>query len=297
MTSYLPLRETRGRVLLDTDIGPDCDDAGALAVLFSLRKRYGFSVAGIVNCTSNPYGAPAVDAIRAYYGAPEFPLGEYRRRPFLPDESRYNKTLAERFSPAYAEGKRFSDSAEVYREALEGSPDGGLTVITIGQFNALADAMRRMPELFRRKMGALVSMAGQYPASGNEYNISTDAESARYVFDRLPCPAVLSGHEIGYAFETGFPDGIPRPENPVWQAYTLWTGGKTVRYSFDLTAVYYAVMGPESYFTLSPALRFLVEEDGSSRGEEDPEGKVRFLILADREGMRKRLDGILAEAP
>ena len=290
-----PLKNTRGRILLDTDIGPDCDDAGALAVLFSLQKKTGFEIAGIVNCTSNPWGAGAVDAIRAFYAMPGIPIGEFRRRPFLPDCAKYNKALAERFSPAYRRGEAFSDSAEVYRKALEESPDHGLTVVTIGQFNALADAMKLYPALFEKKLGALISMAAEYPASRGEYNITCDAESASYVFARVSCPVILSGHEIGYSFETGFPDGIERPENPVWLAYKLWTDGNTVRWSWDLTAVYYAVMGAEDYFGYSPSLFVEVAPDGSSSSRLDENGNARFLILRDRDGLKDRLNGILKE--
>ncbi len=290
-----PLKNTRGRVLLDTDIGPDCDDAGALAILFSLEKKTGFEIAGVVNCTSNPWGAGAVDAIRAFYGMPEIPIGEFRRRPFLPDCLKYNKTLAERFSPACRRGDAFPDSAEVYKKALEESPDHGLTVVTIGQFNALADAMRLYPDLFEKKLGALISMAAEYPASRGEYNVACDAESAAYVFSHVSCPVILSGHEVGYSFETGFPDGIERPENPVWLAYKLWTDGNTVRWSWDLTAVYYAIMGGEGYFDCSPPLFVDVAPDGSTTSRMAGDGNARFLILRDKDGLRDRLNGILQE--
>ena len=290
-----PLKNTRGRILLDTDIGPDCDDAGALAVLFALQKKHGFEIAGIVNCTSNPWGSGAVDAIRSFYGLSGFPIGGFTRRPFLPDHSKYNKALTEKFSPSFRTGElSFPDSAEVYREALEESPDHGLTVVTIGQFNALADAVKRYPALFEKKLAALISMAGEYPASAGEYNVACDAESAACVFSRLSCPVILSGHEIGYSFETGFPDGLERPENPVWLAYRLWTGGAPVRYSFDLTAVYYAVMGTEGFFDYSPPLFVEVAPDGSSRSRTDEDGNARFLILRDRDGLQARLNGILA---
>jgi len=295
MTLPEPLKSTRGPVLLDTDIGPDCDDAGALAVLFSLQKKTGFSIAGIVNCTSNPWGAGAVDAVRAFYGMPELPIGEFRRRPFLPDFSKYNKALSEEFSPLFRAGRGFSDSAEIYKKALEESPDHALTVVTIGQFNALADAMRLYPALFRKKLGLLVSMAGDYPAGKREYNVYSDAESARYVFGQVSCPVILSGHEVGYAFKTGFPDGIERLENPVWLAYKLWNDGKTTRFSWDLTAVYFAVMGLEEFFDLSPALSLEVTSDGSTPSREEEGGNFRFLILKDAAGLQARLNGILRE--
>ena len=43
--SYSPLSQLQRTVILDTDIGPDCDDAGAIACLLFWQERYHFSVA------------------------------------------------------------------------------------------------------------------------------------------------------------------------------------------------------------------------------------------------------------
>ena len=36
---FEPLRTVRRSLILDTDIGPDCDDVGALAVMYILKRH------------------------------------------------------------------------------------------------------------------------------------------------------------------------------------------------------------------------------------------------------------------
>lgn len=60
--------EERGRlILVDTDIGGDCDDAGAMAVLFRLAREKHFSFA-VACCTPEPAGAEVVGAIAGSRG-------------------------------------------------------------------------------------------------------------------------------------------------------------------------------------------------------------------------------------
>jgi hypothetical protein len=64
------------RIIFDTDMGSDCDDAGALAVLHVYADR---GLAEIIGCIYSsgkvPYGAGVVEAINVYYGRPEIPIG------------------------------------------------------------------------------------------------------------------------------------------------------------------------------------------------------------------------------
>lgn len=79
---YEPLKRVKREILLDTDIGPDCDDAGALALLHHFSKKYGIRISGICNCTSNLYGCGAIDVIGRYCGADDIPIGMTDRKGF-----------------------------------------------------------------------------------------------------------------------------------------------------------------------------------------------------------------------
>ena len=66
-------------IILDTDIGPDCDDAGAMAVLHVLANNNEAEILGIMCCTSSQWGAPCIDAINTYYGRGYLPVGTYTK--------------------------------------------------------------------------------------------------------------------------------------------------------------------------------------------------------------------------
>jgi hypothetical protein len=82
-------------VLVDTDIGPDCDDAGALAVLHALADRGGVEILGVMYALSNPYGAPCVDAINTYYGRADIPVGTLKDDDLLKNTTAFNQFIAE----------------------------------------------------------------------------------------------------------------------------------------------------------------------------------------------------------
>ncbi len=53
----------RRRILLDTDIGPDCDDAAALALCILYARETGSELLGVMHCTSSPWGVGAIRSI------------------------------------------------------------------------------------------------------------------------------------------------------------------------------------------------------------------------------------------
>jgi len=84
-------------VIFDTDMGSDCDDAGALAVLHSLADAGEVKILGVVfSSGKNRYGVRTCDAINTYYGRGDLPLGQYhgtdvgdhhRLLPFTPESN------------------------------------------------------------------------------------------------------------------------------------------------------------------------------------------------------------------
>src|SRR5579883_1622803 len=55
-------------VILDSDIGPDVDDAGATAILNAMADRGEARILAMCCCTSSEWGAPCLNAINTYYG-------------------------------------------------------------------------------------------------------------------------------------------------------------------------------------------------------------------------------------
>ena len=96
---YEPIKTKRRNIILDTDIGPDCDDAAAIAILFEMQKEHNLHISGIVNSSSNPYGTKAIETLCKYYEYNDIPIGSYGKPDGLGDQIKYNKYLANNILP------------------------------------------------------------------------------------------------------------------------------------------------------------------------------------------------------
>lgn len=294
MNAYLPLSITKKSVILDTDMGPDCDDVGALVTLIHYAKQYGFDILGVCNCTSNRSGMGAIDAVSEYCGYPIENLGQWEHPGFMdgPECHKYTDEIAQRFSKKYAQGTlKVSPSVEFYRRTLAAAPDDGVVIITIGMFNTLAALLDSQPDeysplcgkdLVIKKVNALVSMAAILP-EGREFNVLCDYKASERLFADWPTKIYLSDFHIGWQIMTGYDPAEPQPDSPLYEAYRLYTAGRCTNSSYDLTAVQYAVLGDCELYTLhKDAYRMEFYDAGTgtpdaTRAIADPNGRIYFM--------------------
>jgi len=288
---YQPLKETKKTVLLDTDIGPDCDDVGAIAVLAHLAKRYDVPVAAIINCASNSYGTSCAEILASYCGLTVPVFGENKEAGLLDDAicHRYNQPITEQFGAP----KSYVGAVEAYRKALATLPAKGAVIVTIGPLTTFAQLMNSRADeyspldgisLIEEKVYAVVSMAAKYP-EGREFNLFCDVAAAKRFFDDCPVPIYLSDFDIGIGMMSGFaPTEHPPTTNPIYTAYCLHSGngvpGQAAwNNSFDLTAVHFAFEGDSDFFAVSDPEQVVMEEVDSNRFIPDANGKCRRMIL------------------
>lgn len=293
MYPYKPLSITKKSVILDTDMGPDCDDAGALATLISYAKEYDFDIIGICNCTSNRPGMGTIDALCRYCDYPIENLGQWEHPGFMDDASchKYTDEIAQRFSPLYASGTlKVLPSVEFYRRTLATAADDSVVIIVIGMLNTLSALLNSQPDdisplsgkqLIEQKVSALVSMAAILP-QGRECNVLNDYPAAENVFTNWPTDMYLSDFHIGWQIITGFDAAAPQPENPIYESYRLWTDGRCTNSSYDLTAVQFAVLGECEYYALHQPCRLEFYDEGAgvpdaTRTVDDQNGRIHFM--------------------
>ena len=290
---FQPLALTKKAVILDTDMGPDCDDVGALVTLIDYAKQYGFDILGVCNCTSNRSGMGTIDAVARYCGYPIENLGQWNQPGFMDDESchKYTDEIAQRFSEKYASGTlAVAPSVEFYRRTLANAPDDGVVIIVIGMLNTLSALLDSEPdefsplsgkELIKAKVNALVSMAAILP-EGRECNVLNDYKAAENVFTNWPTAMFLSDFHIGWQIITGYDPEQPQPENPLYESYRLYTAGRCINSSYDLTAVQFAVLGEGEFYSLLEPCRLEFYDAGTgtpdaTRAIPDPEGRIYFM--------------------
>ena len=272
---YEPLKDSKKSVIFDTDMGPDCDDAGALDLLFKFAKKYDVKVLGAANCTSNPYGNGVIRAIAEYHGIEDIPVGQHRGYEVLKDGDKYNKNVTKKYFKYTNSAINAESALEFYKKNLSGAEKHSVTVITVGTLTNIAEILENEPKLFNEKVGTIVAMAGKFP-SGREFNIESDIQAAAYVFENFKNVIVCSGFEVGEGVMTGFAE---ESESPVYDCYKEYIGGDApyLRDSWDLTAVHYAFEGCGEFYSLSKPVKITVEKDGKINSAKDKYSK-RFYI-------------------
>jgi hypothetical protein len=98
---------------------------------------------------------------------------------------------------------------------------------------------------------------------------------------------VISGWEIGAAIKH---PGVSMREDydyvthhPLAEAYHYYRGLENDQPTYDLTSILYAVRPGRGYFTLSPAGRMMVEDDGTTRFRQEDGGPHRYLTVDERQ--------------
>lgn len=242
------------RIILDTDIGPDCDDCGALAVLMRYRALGLIDLLGVTHCTSDVLGAYTVCAINEYFGA-DVPVGQTTREGFLisPAAMKFTRPIGEEHIRLHGE-RVFEPSVHLLRRLL--SENNGVTLLFIGPLNDFAELLRSEGDelspltgvdLVRKAVSEVVVMGGNFASpSTPEFNIYSDAEAAAYCAGNCPSKITYCGFEAGEDVITGAPlakDGAENDAYPIRRAYRLFCGEECLRPSWDLVTALYAAAG------------------------------------------------------
>ena len=278
------------RVIFDTDIGNDVDDALALAILHGLESRGEAKILAVTITKDNRYAAPFIDCVNTFYGRPDIPVGVVKNGK-TPEDSAMIRVPSTRrnadgsfvYPHRITDGARAPDAVSVLRSVLKHQPDASVVIVQVGFSTNLARLLDVAPDLVARKVRLLSAMAGSFPIGNPEYNVKTDIPAARRVFRYWPSPIVFSGFEIGQAML--FPgvniehDFAWMANHPVAEAYRNYMPMPYDRPTWDLTAALYAVRGDRGYFSLSQPGRVQVDDEGRTIFTPDAKGTRRYLIL------------------
>ena len=287
------------RLIFDTDMGNDIDDALALAVIHALESRGETRLLAVTLTKDNRYAAPYCDLVNTFYGRGHIPVGIVHDGKTPKDSAMISVPVERRDKDGnYVYPRRLLDyrqapeASALIRGILEEQPDASVVMVQVGFSTNLARLLDQpgSKELVRRKVRLLSIMAGEYPTGKPEYNVRTDIASAAKVFSEWPTPIVASGFEIGRAIlypavsiENDFNHVL---NHPIAEAYRNYQKMPYDRPTWDLTAVLYAVRAERNYFSLSGPGWIRTDAEGKTRLESDPAGKHRYLTVDDGQKVR-----------
>lgn len=283
----------RQRVIVDTDIGDDIDDAFALALVLASPE---FEVLGITTAWGDTaLRVRLVQRLLAELGRSDIPVAQG-----LATESRTPFTQArwaQRGSVRVATAQRaVPPSVDFLLDSIRRHP-GEITLLALGPLTNLGAAIQRDPATFRQ-LRRVVLMGGSvrrgYSKSAfhaarppdKEYNIVADAAAAQALFGSGVSIVMLPLDSTQIRFEEAarnavFAQGTPLTDALAllyhqWlDAYQPWSSATPTL--FDVVPVAYAI---DVSLCPTSALHIDVDADGATR-ETDGASNAQVCLAAD----------------
>ena len=269
------------KIIFDTDIAPDYDDVGAMALLHAFADKGEATILATISCNAFETTVPTLSLLNTYFNRPNIPIGVTKKAwPNKDCSQQWAQVIIAKYPPAMQSNNKAMDAVALYRKILSAQLDKSVTVVSVGFFTNLAGLLNSVADeysalsgkdLVIQKVKQLVCMAARIDKdgkSGYEFNVMVDAAASQKVFTDWPTPVIMSGFEIGEKILTGIRlihnDTIKN--SPVKDAFAtaLTKDSNTIgRNSWDQTAVLVAVRGIAPYFHYRK-LNFEVKDDGQN---------------------------------
>lgn len=299
------------KIIFDTDLGPDYDDVGALAILHAMADSGKAEILATVSSNRNELVAPSIEIINTYFGRSDIPLGAPKTSGVnLTAFQHWPDSLVKKYSHKIGSTDEVPDAVAVYRKILASEPDSSVTFVTVGFLTNAANLLKSQPdnlspltgeELIAKKVKLFVSMAGHFP-QGREFNVYNDSVASEYVFNIWPGEIIFTGWEIGSELLTGLrlisSDVKNSPVKDVFRiSIPMSDEDRYGRKSWDETAVLIAVYGAEKFFSLKHG-NIIVGSDGSNKWQDDPNGKHSYVTWKmDKKEMEKFIEERMMHMP
>lgn len=282
------------KVILDTDLGTDSDDIGALAILCNLARQGKLQIAALSVCNAQDDCAMAADIIAAWYGQ-NVPIGKASNYGVSANYGTYARAIAAAFPSRLKRGK-IPDAVKVLRQALW--QNEGILLITIGPLTNIAQlALSEADEIcplsgkqLLERVSEMYVMGGNFCQQQAEWNIAEDVSAAQTVLRSVTCPVTFVPFEAGEQILTGanFLQGNKSPMQVGYFVHNI-----VPRSSWDPLTVYCAAVqcvSPSQWGKIS------IDNNGVSFFAPDAKGNNRFVQNNfDMQAMRCKLEELMVE--
>ena len=293
------------RVIFDTDVGGDIDDAGALAD----RGEIEILAIGVVNGHEN--AVPYVDALNTWYGRPDLPLGTVKTGAPI-SRDKYMAAIA-RDCPHDLTREAAPDAVDLYRRVLAAQPDRSVTLVAVGPATNVSRLLDSGPdarspldgrELVRRKVkfyGAGGNGDGGLPKGKCGWNYRTDRAAARNELAKLPedFPTVFAGGS-GPRLKVGTCLRETPADHLIRRSYEAYFEGKADmdRPTWDqLRLLYAARPRARDLFETSPPGEILLGDKDLFTWTAEPRRNRAYAYVRDLEAARSEIGALMRHAP
>jgi len=312
------------QLIIDTDLGFDVDDVGAIAVAHALADEGHVDILGVVCNTGRDACIVGVDIINTYYGrANTTSIGSFKGRfgsyTDNGQDSHYVNDLKSKFPHTVNTRNDVPSALDVYRAALQKAANKSVTIASIGETTNLMDLLRSEKDLVRAKVKRVVYMDGDFNfgCAGGAYGPNDECwKSAQYVVSNMPSPDVEQIFQLHGDNHNGWWVGNNAKcgmdtKNPVKVAYAdmcrdAWQGvcDNFGRDSWDPNTVYVAIMGAvgggQCSIGSGRPCAYSVSDDGKTENRDyndHSKNMYDFSLVGDISSVGNTIEELLCRAP
>lgn len=298
-------------IIFDSDMGPDYDDVGAIAILHALADKGETKILATMASTKYADVAGVLNVFNTYFGRPNLPVGVPKGDALeLRDWQHWTDTLLAKYPHSFKSNDDAQDAVKLYRKILASQPDRSVTIVTVGFLTNLSNLLNTTGDEYSRldgkalvakKVKLLVCMGGKFP-SGYEFNVMKDAKASQNVYQNWPTRVIFSGFEIGAKIMAGITlihnDQIKNdPVKDVFRiSIPLAKEDSLGRKSWDETAVLVAIKGYSQFYTLHPG-RIIVAGDGKNSWDDTGKGQAYLVEKVDYHEVEKLINDLIQHQP
>jgi inosine-uridine nucleoside N-ribohydrolase len=302
-------------IIFDTDMGPDYDDVGAIAMLHAMADKNECRILATMASDKHKRVAAVLSVLNTYFNRPGIPIGVVRGNAVdIGAPQKWDSLIIARYPHAITSNETVMDATELYRKILATQPDKSVTIITVGFLTNMANLLQSKPDkyspltgkaLIQKKVKCLVSMAACFDKAlmpFKEFNVMKDSAASKTAFDNWPTPIIFSGFEIGVKIHTGLPivNNSAIAHSPVKdifaQSIPLDPNDKNGRMSWDETAVLVAVRGHQPYFDVVKG-KIICYANGSTGWNSNGDRDYYLVQKMPITEIEKLLNGLIMHQP
>lgn len=287
----------RMKVLLDTDIGTDIDDAWALGLLLVAPE---VELVGVTISDGDTTARAKVAAKLLHVSGKRTIPVAVGRATKPPDSVDYQFTWAEDFTTVKPVD---TPAADFIVETLRKNP-GEITLVAVGPLPNIADALRKEPNLGRLAR-RVVLMSGSIGANAwsavpfAEWNVVRATEDAQLVYGAgMPLTIVPLDSTSYVRLETSERQRLEKHPAPLTRAlealYRLWLGSPEQRMTLHDQMAIGEILRPGQFFGRCSPMPIRVDEKGYTRVDADRGKPVSVCLEPKREAFMKfYVEGLL----
>ena len=153
--SSIAQQKERKAVIFDSDMGPDYDDVGAIAMLHAFADSGYIRILATVASTKYKGVASVFNVLNTYFNRPAMPIGVPKNNGLeLKDWQHWTDTLLAKYPHHIKSNNDVPEATALYRKLLASQPDKSVTIITVGFFTNLANLLQSAPDEFSKLNGS-----------------------------------------------------------------------------------------------------------------------------------------------